>query len=65
MQAIGEIVKKFDETGVVTNIERFVHHSFARSFVRYRYCIVSFSEIRAVLRQIMAFFVFRSSPTSI
>ena len=30
-QAIGTIVKKFEETGVVTNIERPVHHCFARS----------------------------------
>ena len=28
-QAIGKIVKKFDETGVVLNIERPVHHHFA------------------------------------
>ena len=28
MQTIGKIVKKFDETGVVTNIERPVHHRF-------------------------------------
>ena len=32
-QAIGKIVKKFEETGVVTNIERPVHHRFARSAV--------------------------------
>ena len=31
MQAIGKIVKQYEETGVVTNIERPVHHSFARS----------------------------------
>ena len=31
MQAIGKIVKKFLETGVVTNIERPVHHIFAHS----------------------------------
>ena len=30
-QAIGKIVKKFEETGLVTNIERPVHHRFARS----------------------------------
>ena len=30
-QAIGKIVKKFEETGVITNIERPVHHRFARS----------------------------------
>ena len=28
-QAIGRIVKKFEQTGVVTNIERPVHHRFA------------------------------------
>ena len=31
MQAIGKIVKKFEETGLATNIERPVHHRFARS----------------------------------
>ena len=31
MQAIGKIVKKFEETGVVTHIERPVHYRFARS----------------------------------
>ena len=30
-QAIDKIVKKFEETGVVTNIERPVHHRFACS----------------------------------
>ena len=30
-QAIGRIVKKFEETGVVTNIERPQHHRFASS----------------------------------
>ena len=30
-QTIGIIVKKFDETEVITNIERPVHHRFARS----------------------------------
>ena len=29
-QAIGEIVKKFGETAVITNIERPAHHCFAR-----------------------------------
>ena len=29
-QSIGKIVKKFEETVVVTNIERPVHHCFAR-----------------------------------
>ena len=31
MQAIEKIVQKFEETRVVTNIERPVHHRFARS----------------------------------
>ena len=30
-QAIGKIVKQFEETEVFTNIERPVHHRFARS----------------------------------
>ena len=30
-QAIAKIVKKFEETGVATNIERPVHHRFVRS----------------------------------
>ena len=30
-QAIGKIMKKFEETGVHTNIERFVYLRFARS----------------------------------
>ena len=30
-QAIGKIVKKFEETVVATNIERLVLHCFARS----------------------------------
>ena len=30
-RGIGKIVKKFDETGVVTNIERSVHHHCACS----------------------------------
>ena len=30
-QAIGKIVKKFEETGVITNIDRPVHHHFAYS----------------------------------
>ena len=31
MQAIGKIVKKSEETAVITNIEKCVHHRFARS----------------------------------
>ena len=30
-QAIGKIVRKFEETGMVKNIERPVHHSYALS----------------------------------
>ena len=30
-QVIGKIVKKFEETGVATNIKRLVHHRLARS----------------------------------
>ena len=30
-QAIGKILKKFEETGVITNIEKSVHHRFAPS----------------------------------
>ena len=30
-QAIGKIVKKFEETEVVTNVKRPVHHRFTRS----------------------------------
>ena len=28
-QAINKIVQKFEETGVITNIERIMHHRFA------------------------------------
>ena len=31
MQAIGKSVKKFEKTGMVTNIERPMHHRFTRS----------------------------------
>ena len=31
MQAIGKILKKFEETGVFTNIEKPVHHNFAEN----------------------------------
>ena len=30
-QAIGKIVKKFEETGMITNISKPVHHRLARS----------------------------------
>ena len=33
MHAIDKIVKKFEETGMVTNIERPVHHRFACSAI--------------------------------
>ena len=32
-QAIGKIVKKYEETRVATNIERLVYHGFTRSAV--------------------------------
>ena len=59
MQAIGKIVKKFEMTGVVTNIEWSAHHRFE--------CIdsSSFSEISTILWHIMAYFAFRFAPTSI
>ena len=70
-QAIDKIVKKF-ETGEVTNIERPVHHHFACSTENIAIadrpeCVDSSSSsgIRTVLRHIMAYFAFRSSPTSI
>ena len=72
--AIRNIVKKFEETGLVTNIERPVHYRFARSAdcCKWKCCpsyecvdTSSFSWIRTVLRHIMAYFVFRSTPTSI
>ena len=77
-QAIGKIVKKFEDIGVVTNIERpVVHYRFACSADNI--AIVSksvakdpnvldsssFSRIRAVLRHFLAYFAFRSTPTSI
>ena len=62
-QAIGKILKKFEETRVVTNIERPVHHRFASfaenisvnvSAVEEPECVDSslFSGIRTVLRHI-------------
>ena len=66
-QAIGKIVKKFEETAEITNIERPVHHRFARS-AEY-IAIVSASVVELadffVLRHTMAYFVFRSIHTSI
>ena len=68
-QAIGKIVKKFEETGVVTNVERPVDHRCARSAENI--AIVSesvaedsssFSGIRTILRH---YFAFRSTLTSI
>ena len=73
-QAIGEIVKKFEETGVVTNIERILHHRYARSAeiiaivsesVAKDPNVSSFSTIRTVLRHFRAYFTFRSTPKSI
>ena len=72
-QAIGKIMKKFEETGVVTEIEKTVHHRFARSAennatvesIAECFDSLSFSGIRTVLRRIMAYFAFRSLPTSI
>ena len=37
-QAIGKIGKKFEMTGVVTNIERPVSHYFARSTEKWKCC---------------------------
>ena len=73
-QAINKIVTKFEETGVVTNIERPVHHRFARSAKNIAFVSESvaedfdsspFSGIRTVLRYIIAYFPFRSTPTFI
>ena len=74
-QAIGEIVKKFEETKVLTNIERPAHHRFARSAEnvaiisesRRTECAdsSSSSRIRTVLRHIMPYFEFRSTPAFI
>ena len=47
MQAIGKIVKKFEETGVVTNIERLVHNRFGCSAEN----IANVSESMFLLRQ--------------
>ena len=78
MQAIGNIVKKFEETGVVTNIERSVHHRFACS--AQNIAIVSENVVEdtnalipcrsqecglKVLRHIMAYFAFQFTSTSI
>ena len=52
MQAIGKIVKKFEKTVVVTNVETPVHHRFAENIA-----------IVKVLDS--SYFAFRSTPTSI
>ena len=44
MQAIGKIMNKFEETRVITNIERSVHHRFAHSVEKI--AIVSVPETR-------------------
>ena len=43
-QAIGRIVKIFDETGMVTNIERPVYYRFARSAENIAFVSESFAE---------------------
>ena len=76
-QAIGKIVKKFEETGVGKNIDRPVRHRFARSTENI--AIVSESiaedpnvsisrlpqELGQSRRHFMAYFAFRSTPTFI
>ena len=73
-QAISKIVTKFEETGVFTNIIRPVKHRFACSPENFAIvskivaeCVDSspFSGIRTVLRNIVAYFAIRSTPTSI
>ena len=73
-QAIGKIVKKFEITRVVANIERPVHHRFAcfpeniaivSEYVGGDPNSSTFSGIRNVLRHLMTYFVFRYTPTSI
>ena len=79
-QAIGRIMKIFEETGAVKNIACGLlacASSFHWFCWKYRYCkwkccqrfecvdSSSFSGIRTALRHIMANFPFRSSPTSI
>ena len=77
MQTIGKIVKKFEETGEVTNIERPVHHRSAcstenmaiegESVAKDPNVLISSrsQEFRTVLRHIIPYFAFRSTPTSI
>ena len=36
--AIGKIVKKYEDSGVVTSIERLVHYHFARFAEKNRFC---------------------------
>ena len=70
-QAIGKIVKKLEETEMVTNIEGPVQHGFTRSAENIAIVSESFAEnpnvtgIWTVLRHIMMHFVFRSTFTSI
>ena len=44
MQATVKIVKKFEETGMVTNIERRMHHRFARYAENIAFVIDSVAE---------------------
>ena len=70
MHAVGPIVKKFEEIGVVTNIERPVPHRFARSAENIailsgicRFLVVL--RIRTALRHITAYVAFRSTSISV
>ena len=75
MQAIGNIVKKFEEPAVLTNIERPVHHRFTCSIENIAILSASvaldledsspLSEIRTILRHIMANLALRSTSISI
>ena len=48
-QAMSKIVKRFEETGVVTNIERNVHYRFASSAENIGIVSESFAEDQNVL----------------
>ena len=71
MQAMGKIVKKFEETGVVTNILKGL--CIIVSLVPLKTSLFrpegadysSFSGIRTVSRHIIACFLFRSTTTSV
>ena len=69
-QAIGKIVKKFEETGMITNTERPTQHRFSENIAivngRLESVASSWSSaITTILRHTMAYFAFRSKPTSI